>query len=74
MDLAQVFIFDLGWLFFAAWATVLAAVSVVAFGRDIMPSAGGEEKIRKQDFESKILLHPLVKRSLSREGHEVATK
>jgi hypothetical protein len=69
MDLAQVLIFDLGWLFFAAWATVLAAVSVVAFGRDIMPSAGGEEIIRKQD-----LLHPLVKRSLSHEGHEVATK
>jgi hypothetical protein len=68
MDLAQVFIFDLGWLFFATWAMVLAAVSVVAFGRDIMPSPGGEEKIRKQD-----LLHPLVKRSLSHQG-EVATK
>jgi hypothetical protein len=47
MDLAQVFIFDLGWLFFAAWGTVLAAVSVVAFGRDIFASSNqenGEEK------------------------------
>lgn len=47
MDLAQVFIFDLGWLFFVAWGTVLAAVSVVAFGRDIFASSGGgdgEEK------------------------------
>lgn len=35
MELAQVFIFDLGWAFFAAWGTVLAAISVVAFGRDI---------------------------------------
>lgn len=35
MDLAQVFIFDLGWAFFAAWGMVLAAISVVAFGRDI---------------------------------------
>jgi hypothetical protein len=38
MDLAQVFIFDLGWVFFAAWGTVLAAISVVAFGREILPS------------------------------------
>jgi hypothetical protein len=35
MDLAQAFIFDAGWFFFAAWGMVLAAVSVIAFGRDI---------------------------------------
>jgi hypothetical protein len=39
MDLAQVFIFEIGWVFFAAWGMVLAAVSVVAFGRDILPAA-----------------------------------
>jgi hypothetical protein len=38
MDLAQVFIFDLGWVFFAAWGMVLAAVSIIAFGRDILPA------------------------------------
>jgi hypothetical protein len=38
MDLAQVFIFAVGWIFFAAWGVVLAAVSVVAFGRDILPA------------------------------------
>ena len=38
MDLAQVFIFDLGWVFFVAWGMVLAAISVVAFGREILPS------------------------------------
>jgi hypothetical protein len=37
MDLAQAFIFDLGWVFFAAWGTVLAAVSAIAFGRDLLP-------------------------------------
>jgi hypothetical protein len=47
MDLAQVFIFDLGWLFFAAWGTVLAAVSVVAFGRDIFASASQENGEKK---------------------------
>jgi hypothetical protein len=39
MDLAQVFIFDLGWVFFAAWGMVLAALSIIAFGRDILPAA-----------------------------------
>jgi hypothetical protein len=36
MELARVFIFDVGWVFFAAWGMVLAAVSGVAFGRDIL--------------------------------------
>jgi hypothetical protein len=47
MDLAQVFIFDVGWAFFAAWGTVLAAVSVIAFGRDILPST--PRATRKQE-------------------------
>ena len=34
MDLAQV-IFYAGWIFFAAWGMALAALSVIAFGRDI---------------------------------------
>ncbi len=36
MDLAQVLIFDLGWIFFAAWGMVLAALSAIAFGRDLI--------------------------------------
>jgi hypothetical protein len=39
MDLAQVFIFVVGWVFFAAWGVVLAWVSVIAFGRDILSAA-----------------------------------
>ena len=38
MDMAQVFVVDVGWAFFAAWGMVLAAISVIAFGRDILPS------------------------------------
>ncbi len=38
MDLEQVFIFDVGWFFFVAWGLVLAAISVIAFGRDILPA------------------------------------
>jgi hypothetical protein len=36
MDLAQVVIFDLGWIFFAVWGTVLAVLSAVAFGRELI--------------------------------------
>jgi hypothetical protein len=35
MDMAQAFVFDAGWIFFAAWGMILAAVSVIAFGRDL---------------------------------------
>jgi hypothetical protein len=38
MDMAQVLIFYLGWMFFTAWGMVLAAVSAIAFGRDLFPS------------------------------------
>jgi hypothetical protein len=34
------FLFDAGWLFFAAWSVVVAVVSVTAFGRDFLPSRG----------------------------------
>jgi hypothetical protein len=37
MDMAQAFIFYAGWFFFTAWGMVLAAVSAIAFGRDILP-------------------------------------
>jgi hypothetical protein len=39
MESTQSLIFDLGWCFFAAWTMVLAAVSAIAFGRDIFPLA-----------------------------------
>jgi hypothetical protein len=36
MEMAEVFIFDAGWLFFTAWGIVLAAVGIIAFGQDIL--------------------------------------
>jgi hypothetical protein len=39
VDIAQVFIFVAGWVFFAAWGMVLAAISVIAFGKDILSEA-----------------------------------
>jgi hypothetical protein len=39
MEMAQTFIFYAEWIFFIAWGALLAAVSVVAFGNDVVPSA-----------------------------------
>jgi len=32
------YLFDAGWLFFAAWTVILAIVTVTAFARDLFPS------------------------------------
>jgi hypothetical protein len=34
--MAESLIFDAGWIFFAAWGMILAAMSAVAFGRDFL--------------------------------------
>ncbi|MFZ0759940.1 MAG: hypothetical protein WAM69_08335 [Candidatus Sulfotelmatobacter sp.] len=51
MDVAQVLMFDVGWIFFAAWGMVLAAVSVIAFGHDLLAFAEREsgEANREKD-------------------------
>jgi hypothetical protein len=51
MEMAEVIILDAGWLFFAAWGMVLMAVSVMAFGREIL---GVDRKMvdRKTDRQS----------------------
>ncbi len=38
-DMVPAFIFDAGWIFFTAWGMALAAISVIAFGRDVVHSA-----------------------------------
>ncbi len=48
MDLAQVFILVAGWIFFAAWGVVLAAVSFLAFGRDLLPEARHSAEIERR--------------------------
>jgi hypothetical protein len=46
MDFAQTFIFDMGWVFFAAWGMVLTAVSVIAFRADILATQADNEQQR----------------------------
>jgi hypothetical protein len=48
MDSAQMFVFDLGWLFFAAWGTILTALGVVAFGHDIVAATDREDSTRER--------------------------
>ena len=43
MDPAEVFVFDLGWAFFAAWGMILATLSLIAFGRDLLSVQGARK-------------------------------
>lgn len=38
MAFSESFLSNAGWLFFAAWSIIIAAISIVAFGRDLLPS------------------------------------
>ena len=39
--MSESYVFDLGWLFFAIWTTIVAVVSVKAFGSDLFPPHAG---------------------------------
>jgi hypothetical protein len=53
MDMAQVFIFDLGWVFFIAWGTILVVVSIVAFGRDVVAVSHQPESQNKNSLSDR---------------------
>jgi hypothetical protein len=36
MTLSDSFLSNAGWLFFAAWSSMVAVVSIAAFGRDLL--------------------------------------
>ena len=50
MEMAEAFIFDAGWVFFAAWGILLAAVSVIAFGREVLGITYVETDDENQSF------------------------
>lgn len=37
MSFSESFLSNAGWLFFAAWSAIIAAISIAAFGRDLLP-------------------------------------
>jgi len=38
------YLFDVGWVFFAAWSALVFVVSMAAFGRDLFPSLARSER------------------------------
>ena len=50
----DLFLFDAGSLFFAAWIAVLAAVSITAFGRDLLPAKSLSDPSRKIESADRI--------------------
>jgi hypothetical protein len=52
MLMSDSYLFDVGWLFFAAWSVIVAVFSLAAFGRDafgkdILPSQHSAESPQK---------------------------
>jgi hypothetical protein len=41
---SDAYLFYAGWLFFAGWSMVLVAVSVIAFGKDFIPSPAQKKR------------------------------
>lgn len=37
MAFSESFLSNAGWIFFAAWSAIIAAISIAAFGRDLFP-------------------------------------
>jgi hypothetical protein len=37
MTFSESFLSNAGWIFFAAWSAIVTAISIVAFGRDLLP-------------------------------------
>ncbi len=38
MLMSDSYLFDVGWIFFAAWTAIVAVISLAAFGKDLLPS------------------------------------
>ena len=48
------FLFDAGSLFFAAWIAVLAAVTITAFGRELLPAKALSDPSRKPQSADRV--------------------
>jgi hypothetical protein len=48
MDSAQMFVFALGWFFFALWGTILTALGLVAFKNDIVAFTRTQDNASEQ--------------------------
>lgn len=51
MSGSDAYLFDAGWLFFAGWSLVLVALSLIAFGKDLIPSPARKPKHRRAVLE-----------------------
>jgi hypothetical protein len=56
MTLTDSFLSNAGWLFFTAWTAVVAAVGIIAFGRDLLPRRAHLNPARKSQPADQV--HP----------------
>jgi hypothetical protein len=46
MLMSDSYLFDVGWIFFAAWTAIVAVISLAAFGKDLLPSQAPLEPLQ----------------------------
>jgi len=49
MSVGDSYLFELGWLFFAAWSVIVAVFLVTAFGRDFVAAIAERGRAKSKD-------------------------
>jgi len=49
MSVVDSYLFEIGWLFFAAWSVIVALFLVVAFGRDFVCAMTERGRAKRKD-------------------------
>jgi len=62
MLMSDSYLFDVGWFFFAAWTAIVAAISLAAFGKDLLPSQTSLDQSQKPPAERSAKLAVSVQR------------
>lgn len=48
--MTDLYLFDIGWLFFGAYSVIVAAVALTAFASDFFPSAARSQNVGRRQF------------------------
>lgn len=49
MSVVDSYLFEIGWLFFAAWSVIVAVFLVAAFGRDVLTTVTERGRDRQKE-------------------------
>lgn len=49
MSVVDSYLFEIGWLFFAAWSVIVAVFLIAAFGRDFVTAVAERWRLKSKD-------------------------